>query len=104
MRYYAVEYKIRDDNNMTLDDYKLSEGVAESLPKNEMYEFNEYDLYKDYFKTKEEQLGFVLSELGKWSWNLKQDDGCHRRLVMPIFRLSHARDNIYYLICLYIRY
>lgn len=67
MRYYAVEYKVRDENNMTLDDYKLSEGESETFPENEMYEFNDYDLYKDYFKTKTEQLEFVVNELKKWS-------------------------------------
>ena len=68
MRYYAVEYKVwENNNNPTLDDYKMTEVDADELPEEEMYEFEYFDLYKVYFKTKVEQLQFILDELKKWS-------------------------------------
>lgn len=68
MRYYAVEYKVRENNNNpTLDDYKRSEIELSRMPKNEVYEFEDYDLHKVYFKTKAEQLQFILNELNAWS-------------------------------------
>ena len=67
MKYYGVEYKVRGINNFHLEDFKRTEVDADKLPEEEMYEFEHFDLYKVYFKTKVEQLQFILDELRKWS-------------------------------------
>lgn len=67
MIYYSVTYSVKENgNNPTRDDFKVGETAGLQRPKDEYFQFDDVDVYRTWFDSKEDVEKFILTEIEAW--------------------------------------